>query len=610
LQFSACARGRLGKAQLPAKAGDVTNSGDENGLGCLMGILLKNPGSFADYGVTNFVTIGGVNVANYRSLRLAPGPVGTVMGLYILYVQVGTLSGLSNGTEYAVSVTVNGTGPANPTSGGFYQTPSGRNLSFIPNPGSIYWVDPTSGNDSNAGTFAAPFQHVQTYNGSSQFGGALFGPVSGRTTTNQTRPGSHIYMRGGEYGSHSSYQGFWVNFWRSTGIAPTGADGTGPIVFTAYPGAAGSNSPDTVTWTGDTGTAGGLQGPDTDRSNDTNVWGTIGYFHYIEWYCTKIAVRAGAGVDAAPINRQTGGMYCHFACNELSWPSNTGSPTAAGIAGEGKYWSAIGNYIHDIYDASGSQQNHGIYIGTNTNADSDQISDYHGDVGFNYFDAIHGGSGINARGAVGTSPADSAPYLMIYCNWFNDTYKHGVNLFDNRARAFVWGNVFTNIGQSVFYCDSDNVTTTNGIYFAFNTAYSWGTFSGAAYPAVYMHGSSNTGNVFCESNVFYQLNGAPAPAWDVFYLTLNGLSCTFAGNRWYDPNGRGSKPTGDTTGTTGDPSWVTVGSDYHPAAGSPLLNAGVTPSTVTLPWAYDIYGQARPQTGATKWAIGAIERVV
>src|ERR1041385_8597603 len=100
-------------------------SGGENNKGAYLSIYGFNLGNFADYGVTNHVTLGGVEVDNYRCLvpMAGAGSGGPGQGVYetwgakCLTVQVGSLGGASAGSVLKIDLTVQGVHPSNPTDG-------------------------------------------------------------------------------------------------------------------------------------------------------------------------------------------------------------------------------------------------------------------------------------------------------------------------------------------------------------------------------------------------------------------------------------------------------------------------------------------------------------
>jgi hypothetical protein len=590
-------------------AGPTT--GGENNKGCYISVFGLGFGTFAEWGVTNHLTIGGVEVDNYRCLDNAVGSGTTGLGTGVyqtwgiqrIVAQVGAIGNPTAGTELAINITINGTSPKNATSGGFNLDLDGNRLSFTPQPGPIVFVSKTGSDTTGDGSFANPYRTVQTWNsGTSTFTGAVWGPFA--TGTSKAPPGQHTIIRGGEYGSDLSYLDWWVNLIRFTGLPPTGAANTGPMCFTSYPGVAGGNAPERVTWNGAaTGKGGGFTLNDTTRSTETPPWtgATVGYCQDIQIANLLIKSHPGANTDGAPINQQTHAQRNRIVNCDLSFPSNTGSPTAGGIAGYGTSSCRYGNYIHDVYDASGNLQNHGTYIGTNLGANSGAQGELHGITAYNVYKNCTGGQSIMMRGSMTT---ESTPYESVHHNWCEGHGKHGIEAFDGRDRANIWCNIIIagTTGKSGFYCDSDNVSATGGIYFGYNTIIGWVTYCG-----IYLHGSNGGGSVRVQSNAIYQKAGQAATFG--MFANANGMGYILDGNCWYDASGvETAKPSDDTAGTFADPLFTSLTTkDYTPLAGSPLLNAGVTPPSFAFQ-AFDFFGVLRPQGSATKYSIGAIEK--
>ena len=277
----------------------------------------------------------------------------------------------------------------------------------------------------------------------------------------------------------------------------------------------------------------------------------------------------------------------------------------------------LGNYIHHIFDPSGNQQNHGIYIGSNygqnlTTVNPSGCAEYHGITAYNVITNIDGGSGIQSRGpstAQGAA-ADSAPWPSFHHNLIDTVAKHGVNMFDFRSRAYIWANTILRAAQSPFFTNSDNISVASGMYFGFNTIYDWG--SSTFYPACYSNGGNGGGSVRVESNVFFQVARSSSPAFNAFFSSSNGCQYVFNKNLWYNTSNTSlGVPSGDSPTVQTDPVFANAASnDFTPSIGSPMLNAGQTPPTpgVSIVAAFDALGRSRPQSPSTNWARGAYER--
>lgn len=626
-------------------------SGGENNKGCYLSIFGLNLGSFADWGVSSHVYIGGAEVDNYRCLQNAVGysiytsplavageGVYELWGIKRIVVQVGALGSPTIGTALPITLSVKGATPLNSTSGGFMLDLDGNQISFTPVNGRILFVSLTGTNQasygtnplSTEGTFASPLRNVQVYNGSS-FSGAIWGTGSalGITTTNAVGPGTHVYMRGGEYGSDSNggLNGTLVDFFGRTGNPPSSASQSGSIVVASYPGAAGANSPELVTITIPGGNGGGFNFCDTQRSSLATPWGETGYCHYItianlfiRGPDTSVSVAAAGG--GAPINWEVHALGCRAVNNELVFPLQSGNPTAGGIAGHGTLSRRLGNYVHDIYDPSGNLQNHCFYIGNNTSTTNPAATgELNSITAYNFACRIKGGQGVMMRGPGQT---ETTPYCTVHHNWFQGIGKFAVEIgvqgdTYNRIRATVYCNVvigeaFTSAGttgtQAAFAQASDAIATANGVYFGYNTFFGVITH----YAAVYCNGGAFTGggSIGYENNIIRVTATNGTNFGNLLIYNANAAVQNLAGNNWTDVTGTSPNPS-DATGTFVDPLLVSTASPYdaHPSASSTMPNKGNTPALyapITLP-PYDFFFNPRPQGANAKWAIGAVERV-
>ena len=272
-------------------AGPTT--GGENGLGCYLSIFGIN--------LVEQVTIGGVPVANYRSLGPAIVAPKFNPPLQQLVVQVGPVP---TGT-----IAVGG-------------VDSG--ITFTAQPGPIYFVDPVNGNDSNDGTIGRPFQHIQTSSG----GGALKGKV----------PGTYVVCRAGTY-STLGLNSRLVQFYTFGGTAPTGGAGAGYFTITSYPG-------EVAQFAAPAGSKGGIHG-----SND-----------YVCPYVaiSNLHISGDPTATDGPVDFQSDSNYWRVVNCELGPWLATNSAESGGIAGNGTGIKVYGNYIHDITGTA--QETHGIYF--------------------------------------------------------------------------------------------------------------------------------------------------------------------------------------------------------------------------------------------------------
>ncbi len=551
-------------------------SGGENDKGCYLSIYGLNFGNFSDYGSANFVTIGGVNVDNYRCLENVKGSPFASLGIQRLTVQVGALTGLSAGTAYAVSVTVGGTGPSNPTNGSYYVAPvSGDDITFTPQPGNIYFYDFTNGSDANSGTFASPWKNLQNSSGTT-YGFKIPATVNAETGV---PPGSHHVLMGDTY-TGTGVNGRIIDFFRITGRAADGSNNRGPICLTAYPGAAGANSPHTAILSGSN-----LNGNDSTRAVETTTaWGGgTGWCQYLQFSNFKVAVDAAQGSDHGPFNTQNHGQYWRIVNCEMTWPSTNSSSQgrSAGIEGSPVNGRFLLNYIHDIYGA-GAEANtqHGIYMdgfssGTG-NVAHDNVFAFHyiKDItfgnGIQFFDGVNGGGMRNNT---------------VAHNWIDTVAKHGINIADNTESCIAYNNVVLNAGEDSCRISTSGVIASNGIVVCNNTFYGWGQSVSSRYgfrSESVPGGGSNS--ILVRNNIFCQNASHSANSYS-FQTTNTGV--VFDDNQWYDPDGRlTTKPAGDTAGAYGNPLFTTAGSDFTLQNSSPCIDAGTTPTGFTRSYGF------------------------
>jgi hypothetical protein len=567
-------------------AGPVT--GGENSKGCYLSIYGTNFGNFSDYGTTNFVTIGGVNVDNYRCLTNTVNAKLNALGVKRLTVQVGALTGLSAGTAYAVSVTVGGTSPGNSTSSGKYVDLFAEVITFTPQPGSIIFVDKDSiggtANNANAGTITSPKLELQNSGGKS---GAL--PWNGANVSDNAgedgaKPGTHVILRAGTY-SATGLNNRWVDLYKITGRPATGATDRGPIVVTSYPGAAGANSPEVVAWVG-SGDNGGFNGNDGNNATASVTayggGGTIGWCQYIQISNLKVNPAAAAGSDRAPFNTQNHGQYWRIINCEATWPSTvstTSQGRSAGIEGSPVNGRFYGNYIHDIYGAgSEADTQHGFYM---DGFDTGSGNVANGNIlAFNYIYNMTFGNGIQFYD--GANGAGMRNNTVAY-NWIKTTSKHGLNISNNTQGVVAYNNVIEDAGVDGIHMQSIAPTVANEITVTNNTIYGWGRVSGQF--AVRNEATVTSGRVRIENNIFMQTPSHSANGYDFDSLAGGEV---LNDNQWYDPDGRlTTKPAGDSAGAYGNPLFTNAATgDFTLQLASPCVDTGSSPSGVTRSYGF------------------------
>lgn len=585
-----------------------TSGGDGNN-GAFLSIYGFNFDTYANWGITNFVTIGGVQVANYRCLVPACGSgsgigrgVYDTWGLMCLTVQVGALTGLTAGTAYKIDMTINGAHPLNTQDGsgnylGYAEKMDGTRpaLMFTPQPGLIQFVDRINGNDTNDGlTSATPKKTLQ---GSTGFTGVFF-CANAAGATNGMKPGTHVYDMGGNTNG-AGLSGAFVGLFRISGTLANGSTNRGPICYTRYPGAIGANSPAVVTLQGaidgSGNGGGGFMGNDQARAGETNPYdGLQGWGRSIHISNVKIISSANGARDGCPINLASSADDWRVTNCDLSWPwvsSASNITNAAGVAGNGKGVVVQGNYIHDIQGVVADNQNHGIYIDGSLVCANDYV------CFMNNIYRITAGNGIQS---FNTQATGSILNVSTLCNWIELTNKHGINVADNTGTRYDRNNIVIDSGEAGYNVSTGAVTIAAGVKQANNVYYGfarvvtgrsawWNQGIVGSAPA-----STDTRNC-----IFMQKAGSTGT---YSFIVANGGTDTFNNDVWFDATGTlTTKPSNDSTGAYHDPQFNNVTThDFTPAVGS--FSTGFGTSTLVTRFA-DFFAHAvsgTPDAGAIK----------
>ncbi|WP_374568374.1 choice-of-anchor Q domain-containing protein [Ideonella sp.] len=537
-------------------------SGGEGNQGAYLSIFGRHLGSPDGLGTRTKVTIGGIEVANYRSL--GPSQVAGRLGLQQLTVQVGALGGKAAGQAWPVRVSVDGVA-------------SNADVTFTPNPGRVLFVA-LNGNDATAvaNDINHPWRHLQNNAGGAY--GAL-------------RAGDQVVLRGGTWQDTLGIDGTWLRFGNDPGkkgSAPTGAAGTGWIHITRYPGPIGANAPEDVHYLTPANQRGGIQGP------WSAIRGVSG--EYIAISNLRLEVDATAKSDAAPINLQYSAGPWQITNNEIGpWPSTLAAPgnaKAAGISGEGLGVVIRGNHIHDIACAQGRPtnplENHGIYI--------DDDGRY--DIGFNVFERITGGNGLQIYTNGGFSQVTNN--VSFHHNVVDGVGKHGINLADGSGKNItVFDNLVLNTQYSGLRINSVDL---KGAKVYNNTFYNT-SLKGASgfYGALSNDWNLKAGSVDFVNNI---LQPAPGTRYTGGSVGFGGAEGSWSNDLWF--GGVEAVPGFAQAPVVADPKFVVAGSDFHLRAGSPAINA--SSSAVSALVKDDLESRRRPKLGA--YDIGAYEALV
>jgi hypothetical protein len=519
-------------------------SGGENGQGAYLSIFGKNFGN-SGLGTTVKVTIGGAEVSTYRSLGVSRGRPDIEQ----ISVQVGSLGGAPQGQALPIVVTVGGVA-------------SNADQTFMPNPGRFIYVDPAKGNDAT-GTVddvTKPFKTVQI-------------AQTGRQATawGQVAPGDFIVLRAGTY-QGTGFESYFMRFIIATngysngtsGTAPTGAAGTGPITLMGYPGEDafidGEASIDS---------AGCLAGLNGENYPNAGKWIVIADLR-IE----------GGGYDG-PISQEIYGNDWRVVNNELT--ATTGaSGKMAGITGNGQDAFWLGNHIHDIVGSR--YEAHGIYI--------DGDGSY--EIAYNVVENCQSGKGIQTY-VNGSNGSNATNNVHIHHNVIHDTLQFGINVADGSSAGFeIYDNVVYRTGTGGLRFNTETLVDCK-VYD--NTFYDTDRSGDPASATLMNDWNLSAGAVDVRNNVFYGTAGTPSIGGSVGFTGAEG---TFTNDLWF--GGTGAVPF-DTNSVTADPKFLSASAyDFALQAGSPAALAGWSgaSSLVVSDYALD----PRP---AGKYDIGAFQ---
>lgn len=547
-------------------------TGGESNKGGYLTICGINFGSQSGMGTTTKVLIGGVEVDNYRYLGNAVQPGGFDPPIQQITVQPGSLGGLAAGSTGAIQVVVGGVG-------------SNTNFMLMNQPGPIKFVNPSTGSDSNPGTMASPLKNIQTASGTKGSGAPTGGAI---VDTTITPPGTYIILRAGTY-TQTGKDNYLGRFWRTTGIAPTGANNAGYLTLTAYPGPIGGNAIEDAHLAG-TGDCGGLAGNDQARASESTPFGTTGYGQYI--VISNLRIDLAATCTDAPINLSSSGNFWRVVNNKLGpWQASVYGKAAC-VAGNGNPAVIYGNYCHDL--ASPTNENHGIYM------DGSYVIAKNMEVAYNYIKNMNGGSGIQCYNA---QASGNFTGITIHHNYIDTTLKYGINFADSSQGVAAWDNLILNTGSYGFRTNCSGVTM--ALSFVHNTLYNCFTGSGGTNSMIGNDWNLTAGYLEIKNNILVMGAGRSNPTLNFYGNGGSDTVTVLANNLYYDPQGnRTTKYSGDATGIYGNPLFATAYTDFKLQSGSPAINAGAN-SGLHVAVSVDFNQATQPRSGNTKPTIGA-----
>jgi hypothetical protein len=483
-------------------------AGLESDNGAYVSIFGKNFGSAL--GTKTKVTIGGVEVASYRSIGASKGRADVQQ----ISVQIGALNGATVGTLLAVQVSVDG-------------VESNSDIKFTINPGRLLFVDNVHGDDTTAmpGKISLPYRHVQTSDTSKAAYGAM-------------KPGDIIVMRGtGTPWTDHGNDTYFIKFINKDGTAPTGAANTGPLTVMGYPG-----EDVFIDVNGNASQKGAISGIDT-------TGGFMGG-HYV----TIADLRVESGGNAGVIAVQIQGDHWRIVNNELSAATATNSALAGGINGNATNSFWYGNHIHDIAGGA-AQENHGIYI--------DGDGSY--DIAFNHIENVTGGNGFQIY-VNGGNGSDVANHVHFHHNIVHGASKHGLNIADNAQNDIaIWNNIVYDTALSGLRFNTDVL---HGAKIYNNTFFHVDINGGGDnYGAISNDADAPSDAFDIRNNIFDPATNKPYSGGSVGF---DG-SGTITNNLWF--GGTGSVGF-DGMAVLKDPKFIAAPSDLHLGPTSAAIDRG------------------------------------
>jgi hypothetical protein len=482
-------------------------SGGEGGLGIYLSIFGRNftqPTSAGTGGGGHNarVFIGGHPVANYRYAGVSAGRPD----IQQITVQVGRLGNVAWGRPLAIQVEVNG-------------LRSNSDITFTPNPGNIYFVDNVNGDDATgrAGDIVHPFRSVQTSDAS-------------RGLWPHVKPGDFVVMHGkGLPWEGSGVDGYFLRF-QTSGTAPRGITGSGPITLMGYPGedvfinetyAASSRGAIAARSAGPRIVSNG-NSPKRSLANP-NICEQNRRLFCSQWVVVANLRVEGGGKDGA-IDLETGGNNWRIVNNILSASTAHASARSGGIAGDGLHVAILGNTIRDINSPDPGLQNHGIYI--------DGPGSYR--IDYNYIHDVPGGSGFQVYGDQTATGSFATSNVSFSHNWVDHVAKYCINFADNSARGFsAFDNVLAYCGMAGLRVNS-RILEEAKVYN--NTFYATDSLAGDHYGAIVIDSKLKRGALEVRNNIFVPRKHMPYMGGDAALTEPNPFAL-FTNNLYFGGNG-------------------------------------------------------------------------
>lgn len=492
-------------------------------------------------------------------------------------------------------------------------TPEGMSNSipfYVRNAGNIYFIAPSGGNDSSAGTskdspWATP-SHVRA----------------------TLQAGDVCYFRGGEYTNapdiipgHAGSMGMMTFY---SGYYNPGMENNS-ITITSYPGEEAYLHNTTTTYQGQYG---GI------------FQGGYGQGHWDYWTFSKFKLSAYGNCFQTAYNYQSNGSFSSHHIRIVGNDMTTqGNPDSSGeginyysngsLANGGgcDQLSIYGNYIHDLNvnnhgeePACPNYKNYGMYIGG-------QGSYGTVDIGWNegayIYGRYHEADGVTVlaepkQGRLlqiyGHSVNDSVQNLFVHDNYIHHTDAPevfgggdpGSPLYLFLQNAYIYNNIIVRTGYAwdgitpVDNCSVKINAQTNGReggnFYIYNNIIS----NGADFPPLWIGEKSE--NMIFRNNIIVNKGGTYC-TYHPDNMSINDISMFFGDhNIWYG-NGQGGSPSWDNSALDNntDP-FLALNPDYTPKEGFLGINAGTEIESSSI-FARDFAGTIR----GSSWDIGPYE---
>jgi hypothetical protein len=429
-------------------------------------------------------------------------------------------------------------------------------LPFTVRTGNLYFVTST-GSDSAAGTFAAPWATIPQAKNKIAAGDIAYIGVSAGDSVSQTTLDSTS--------SYNCALGMSYNDGTNQGTV------NAPKALIVYPGA-----------TATVGVVNGLE-------RGLLVPAISGTFDY--WVIAGFTFRGQ--IEAIDLEGPADGW--RIIGNDISCPNGTGESGC--VTGSPTHLKFYGNVVHDAATTSGSitKYYHGIYFASN-----------YLDLGWNVVEngktcraiQFHDTGGLNNFG------------LSVHDNLIHDTVCDGINFATvdpSQGTVEAYNNVIYNVGLGPDPADGGSDYA--GIYVAGETDLG---SDGTGAVQIYSNTLYNCGaRANSDSGAFGNGGGSPALTMSLVdnlvlqtstesYLSADSPASLISGknNLWF--GGTGAAPTDVTASVTMNPMLVNAaGFDFHLMAGSPAIGAGF-PTTAL----FDFDGNPR----AMPFDIGAYQQ--